>query len=234
MFELINIQNTFISEISQVYRVIPNIDPEFFIYIILGFILVISLFIREDSIMIYKILNILLIYFLSGIIFIVAKNEYLGFMYLIIYPGAIVVLIIYVLILISNKFSESTEKKSTYLFKSFVLSIYIILLFFNDFFGCKPDYFFFVLGILTPYFSKKNKKLFQRLPFISQNTIIDKLLSQKVLFKFLFSHDVYSVVKINKITLIGKILFSKAYLETLILGFILILVLIIIIYLFRK
>ena len=79
-----------------------SIDPKNPIIILLIILLLITI-IHFSKNIIHTIILLLFIYILTGFLFLLLGFDFLGFMYLIIYAGAIIILFIFVLMLIELK-----------------------------------------------------------------------------------------------------------------------------------
>jgi len=181
------------------------INPLF--YIICIILLGLTFFIFISNSIINIILSLLIIYILTGILFIILGLEFLGFMTIIIFAGAIIILFIFVLMLIDFKLFKKQEKFDNFfhIFLNFIYFILLLIIFIPKFI------------IFDYYFSGINNYL---------------IIKQSMMFYYF--NTSYLLIQKSQLYSIAYILFTVSWFETLFIGLILIMSLIYIIYFFKK
>jgi NADH:ubiquinone oxidoreductase subunit 6 (subunit J) len=153
---------------------------------------------------IYYILNLLIIFIEIGILLILLDNEFLAFLFLIIYAGAIIILFIFVLMLIDLKGVQFNYNFSVlkYLILFFIpifilfyylinLNLYSYVFFFND-----DDTFWY---------------------YIQFNTIMFRTIN--FFIKFVYLDYLNDLVIFNDLTFLAYSLYNDFFLETCLLGY---------------
>ena len=196
---------------SVIYDMLPNMNPSDPI-VLLVLVLIMMSFVHFSNNIIHVVILLLFIYVLTGVLFIRLGFDFLGYMVLIIYAGAIIILFIFVLMLIDMK---NFKNKNQLTNKLFYFSYIIIL--------------FTVLNILIYNFS-----------YLSSVIDLDNFDKFKDMysFKFIlilqFFNKTGNLVETSPLVKMAYVLFSLSWFETILIGFILLLALVFIIYLFKK
>jgi NADH-quinone oxidoreductase subunit J len=185
---------------------LPNINP---IILLLLLILVGISYINFAKNIIHVVIVLLFIYIITGVLFVMLGFDFLGYMIFIIYAGAIIILFIFVLMLIDmKKFKNKTYMISKLRYLSYILLILIVL---NTF-----------------IFNYSNFAVLLNLGKIKEMAFFKFILSSK------FFNDCTNLVETSPLVKTAYVLFSNSWFETIFIGFILLLALVFIIYLFRK
>jgi NADH:ubiquinone oxidoreductase subunit 6 (subunit J) len=156
------------------------------------------------------ILNFLLIYIESSIIFLLCKVEFLAYMFLIIYAGAIVILFIFILMLVNFKFNTNINYKNL-IIELILYILYIILVFYIIF------YYNIDFDIL------KNNLNY-----------LDKLSVLQYYYNIYNYNNLLQYIEHSDLTKLGIYIYTDNFIETLLVGLILLLSLIYIIYYLKK
>lgn len=184
------------------------IDP----IILLVFILFLISFIHFSKNIIHVVIFLLFIYILTGIVFIRLGFDFLGYMVLIIYAGAIIILFIFVLMLIEMKnFKNKTELTNKFFYFSYLIVLFLIL-----------NIFIFNFSYIASILDFDNFNKFQN------------MYGFKLVLAFQFFNKTTNLVEMSPLVKIAYIMFSLSWFETILIGFILLLALVFIIYLFKK
>nr|BDB10238.1 hypothetical protein [Actinophrys sol] len=183
---------------------------------ILIFILCQILFIYYTNNIVMIILSVLSIFILTGILFIILGSEYLAFMFLIIYGGAIVILFICCFMLMSFK-NTKIEKNLLKNIIFMLFSIIFLFLILNSIlnFVCGLDSIKYAISFFTLY---KLVNIQMKLKY----------------FNFYFFQDSSNLIDLSSLSKIGYILYSESWFETLFLGLFILLAIIFIINLFKR
>lgn len=178
--------------------------------IILLLILLLITTIHFSKNIIHIIILLLLIYILTGFLFLLLGFDFLGFMFLIIYAGAIIILFIFVLMLIELK--NLKNKKEFYTrFYYFIFLIILFILF---------NFLIFNISYITYLIDYSNN--------------IMHLNNLKLMLILKFYNNTSNLIEFSYLVKIAYILFYLSWFETLFLGFVLLLALIFIIFFFKK
>ena len=187
-----------------------SIDPKNPIIILLIILLLITI-IHFSKNIIHTIILLLFIYILTGFLFLLLGFDFLGFMYLIIYAGAIIILFIFVLMLIELK--NFKNKKDYYNNLFYFLYLFFIFFIFN----------FLIFNIsYTTYL----------IDYPINNFIYLNILKLVLILKFF--NNTSNLVEVSPLVKISYVLFSFSWFETLFIGILLLLAVIFIIYFFKK
>jgi NADH:ubiquinone oxidoreductase subunit 6 (subunit J) len=191
----------------------PNLNPTPNVPIILLlFILLLVSFIHFSRNIIHVVILLLFIYIVTGILFIRLGFDFLGYMILIIYAGAIIILFIFVLMLIEMKnFKNKMELTNKFIYFSYIIILFLIL----NIFIYNFSYFSIVVD-----FNNFNK--------------FQNMYALKLVLVFQFFNKTTNLVEMSPLVKTAYILFSLSWFETILIGFILLLALVFIIYLFKK
>jgi hypothetical protein len=161
---------------------------------------VLMFFILENFI--YYILNLLFIFVEIGIFLLILDNEYLAFLFIIIYGGAIIILFLFVLMLVDLKYS-----KIKYNFNN--LNI-LGLFFFLNLFIIYNINFFILFNIF--YFHD----IFLNASYLMHSDILNML----VLYdKFLISDFMYDLLNLNDLSFLAYVFYKDFWIETVLLGY---------------
>lgn len=182
---------------------INNIISWFLLF--LSFLLARSLTVNK---IIHVLLNILCIFIITGLIFLLLEADFLAFMFLIIYAGAIVILFVCCFMLMSFKNLKSyNSQPNMIMFISFCLMFYLYIDFSN----------LYIISILP-----------------HSNYIISNYVIQSSLVDFFLYHKSMNAIEFSTLTQLGIILYNEAWFETLFLGLLILLAITYIVYLFKK
>lgn len=195
--------------LNKIYTFVSINPNNPFLILLLIAILINCIFFSRN--IIHVIILLLIIYVMTGIFFIMLNFDYLGYMFLIIYAGAIIILFIFVLMLIELKNFKNKKNEFNNVFFIFYI-------------------FFFCLFIYI-FFFDFNYILFL---FNSEHTYLNNLNILKLLLTFKFYNNTLNLIEVSTLVKISCILYFDYWFETLFIGFILLLSLIFIIYLFKK
>jgi NADH:ubiquinone oxidoreductase subunit 6 (subunit J) len=190
---------------------------DLYLIILFLFIIVLSIFIYFINNIILNIICILFIFIFTAMIFLLLEADFLAFMILIIYGGAIVILFIFVLMLISLKRKKETAELINIL--SFIFNIFIFYIIIYKYFY--SDINFFQIYINNFHFKNYPKYLLDLELF-------------KLLINFKNYHQLYNSIELSNLSIYSIILYNEQFFETLYIGLILILALVYIIFLFKK
>lgn len=205
---------------SNISQNILFLDPKVEIYVFLLLIVIIilaSILLFINNIM-NSIIILLCIYILTFFLFLIMLSDFLGFMILIIYGGAIVILFIFVLMLISLKIKRIQRNNIYILF--YILSIFFLFIIIFKFLSFDKD----ILNIII-YKYLNSKELNEFIYIISEF---------KFIINFFYFFKLYNFIEFSNLASFSIILFIEKWFETLFIGLILILALVYIIYIFKK
>jgi len=190
---------------------------EIMVAIILGLIIFCLIGMYLTNYFVKVILYTLTIFILTGILFLILEADYLAFMFLIIYAGAIIILFICCFMLMSFKITRNkVDSDEIIRLINYIIIVSVILFILIS---CSENIYIFTDIV--------KKDLFQ------PNTI-NSLIVQHQLFNYYFFHASVNAVEFSTITQIGIILFNEAWFETLFIGLLLLLAIVYIVYIFRK
>lgn len=183
------------------------------LFVVLIFILFQTLFIYYTNNFVTIILSVLLIFIMTGVLFLMLGAEYLAFMFLIIYGGAIVILFICCFMLMSFK-NKNIHKNILKNVIYMLFLIFIFLLILNNIlnFVCGLDYF---------------------VSFFTLYKLVNIQIELKY-FNFYFFQETFNLVDLSLLSKIGYILYSECWFETLFLGLFILLAIFFIINLFKR
>jgi NADH:ubiquinone oxidoreductase subunit 6 (subunit J) len=206
---LIDCNINIIYKLAQLIPTTPNpIDPVMLLLLIL--ILVSSVQFAKN--IIHVVILLLMTYVITGIFFIRLGFDFLGYMVLIIYAGAIIILFIFVLMLIEMKnFKNKTELTNKFFYFSYIVILFI------------------VLNILIYNFS-----YFSIVVDLDNFNKFKDMHALKLMLIFQFFNKTTNLVEMSPLVKTAYVLFSLSWFETILIGFILLLALVFIIYLFKK
>lgn len=156
------------------------------------------------------ILNFLLIYIESAIIFLLCKVEFLAYMFLIIYAGAIVILFIFILMLVNFKINNKMNYKD--LIIDLVLYILFLLLCFYIIYYYNIDYNIF----------KNNLNYLNKLSIL------------QYFYNIYNYNNIFEYIEYSDLTKLGIYIYQNNFIETLLVGLILLLSLVYILYYLKK
>jgi NADH:ubiquinone oxidoreductase subunit 6 (subunit J) len=188
--------------------------------IILACIVILGLitFIAYSTSMISILISLLVTYIISGMIFITLGLEFLGFMSMIIFSGAIIILFIFVLMLVNFKHFKNID-----------------FMYIDTFFNLLWTLSFFTFIFLCVF---PNDTLLVSLYFLDWNFAGFSFVINTFLIKwFLFNRNyivINNLIEHSSLYKISYILFNISWFETLFLGLILLVAVVIIIYLFKR
>jgi NADH:ubiquinone oxidoreductase subunit 6 (subunit J) len=158
------------------------------------------------------ILLFLLIYIETSIIFLLCGFEFLAYMFLIIYAGAIVILFIFILMLVNFKYNKILYN-STLIFELVLYILYLFLIFFII--------FFYNIEYNTFFINNKIK-------------ILENLIMLHYFYNIFNYTSILEYTEFSDLTKIGILLYQDKFIETLLIGLILLLSLVYIIYYLKK
>jgi len=202
----------YFNPISILTYLTPNPNDPNDLIILLALILFGSSLIHFSKNIIHVVILLLLVYIITGILFIRLGFDFLGYMILIIYAGAIIILFIFVLMLIEIKmFKNKIEVTNELFYFSYLLLLFIIL-----------NTFIFNFSYIASILDVTNLSQFENLYFF------------KLILVLSFFNKTTNLVEVAPLVKTSYIMFSLSWFETILIGFILLLALVFIIYLFKK
>ena len=202
----------YFNPISILTYLTPNPNDPNDLIILLALILFGSSLIHFSKNIIHVVILLLLVYIITGILFIRLGFDFLVYMILIIYAGAIIILFIFVLMLIEIKmFKNKIEVTNELFYFSYLLLLFIIL-----------NTFIFNFSYIASILDVTNLSQFENLYFF------------KLILVLSFFNKTTNLVEVAPLVKTSYIMFSLSWFETILIGFILLLALVFIIYLFKK
>lgn len=158
---------------------------------------------------VHVLLNVLLIFITTSLIFLILEADFLAFMFLIIYAGAIVILFVCCFMLMSFKPIKSANSQS-----NFIIFLIFCLIF-----------YLFIDFSYNPYLLLIN---------FYPNYLVSDFIIQSSLFDFFMYHKSLNAIEFSTLTKLGIILYKEAWFETLFVGLLILLAITYIVYLFKK